>query len=1166
MLRVKTEDAFDTEAPTVMPYDPDVELLNSEDALDLPTMDGQTENNREEGEQRDELMPKSEDGIGAAGDADVKPQGVTRGSAKGNPDEASARGAQIDDETQVIARGLNDRLMRMLPIAGVEPPTMTEKANPVGEEADEMASDPAAEGIEEREVSTRGSAVSDLSLHGALPSGPTMVAAGRIRKTINGYVEDLRHNGWYDSFKLGTVSSVVRRLENHQDKIIGKDESPVADTLEHFSVLLGYLATVDVPLSETLTSVFQYAIFQADFKRSGAVSGPIKRFDMDVIGLAKARATDEPDRMEVVEVPTEGGDERAAEESDAPKGRKPMKAAKKPVLISTQVIQGGSATDHFERVVAEALKGYMAGRNANVLDSVQPREDLMNEVHNCIIAWDARCSEADEGADGETDFTKVFHAIDVIVKCLCTVEQCRPASKDVRAARRTVLDSIRVGPSTPMTELARAVAKFEDTFDQAFKDIHAWRDLLARECNEHGSLDHLTKQYAGMTTLLNGISHSLAKWSTSALQENLAEFGSSMTNCKVLIDIVLYMHVHVFYDSFAINFGTCATDIATLLRASEKLAICDSNGSVDQEASALSADGMDDFKIHLQEFKQNANISADKLVELNSRWVAVLRQLFERAGKAVSDYFEESEMTAVTFEGSKTSTVFNISDMTTYISYCIGVASDRFKGSEVTTDSAKFIEFAGLAKHLSDIERFPWDVKSVATVSEIPKQTITAFKTFADCIGRTAVILGKQIYDDCMAGFVSKHLNDLGQKLEFTIGEVHDSVVQQANGHELFKILVRGVADVKGLIPECMTKKLDKGVTTMLFTSTKYNAALTDLKLFLEASSTEHLKVEGMVKVSNPEVVEVPVRHATAYMSIMNAMRDLVGCAAAANSMLFTEVGYVEGVSHESACSPVTIVLKLLADCLVKVDALLHNKDAYAIEKDGWTTGVNLNAARQWVHSMGTFNKNCRGRLLTIMGDCMKASTTACSSEYVDWAAAFDKTGKLNLPLATKLFFNKLDKVAAVHIKLRQYVADVNAAAHILGITPRIQDLEITASTISLAMASLATRGSKGGVEHWSCAPRRDLMQTAKASQLTAVIRGVSLLGSLANKPTGPSEARAFTLKHKVPKNKDIPEGFWDELAVAAPLSVSESAGAEEAPREGIAKSASGSGLGIQTP
>ena len=66
---------------------------------------------------------------------------------------------------------------------------------------------------------------------GKLPSGNIFNSVGRIRVTINAYVEEMQSVGWYVGFKLPTTQALYRRLQNHYQGIM---------SCAHCDVQIGY--------------------------------------------------------------------------------------------------------------------------------------------------------------------------------------------------------------------------------------------------------------------------------------------------------------------------------------------------------------------------------------------------------------------------------------------------------------------------------------------------------------------------------------------------------------------------------------------------------------------------------------------------------------------------------------------------------------------------------------------------------------------------------------------------------------------------------------------------------------------------------------------------------------------------------------------------------------
>lgn len=84
-----------------------------------------------------------------------------------------------------------------------------------------IVDDDDSDGPEEEtdDEASRNRPLSAMSLEKAFPTGDLGRSMGRIRQTINGYVQKLSAAGWYDEMNLATAKAVQKRLSEKRRKI-----------------------------------------------------------------------------------------------------------------------------------------------------------------------------------------------------------------------------------------------------------------------------------------------------------------------------------------------------------------------------------------------------------------------------------------------------------------------------------------------------------------------------------------------------------------------------------------------------------------------------------------------------------------------------------------------------------------------------------------------------------------------------------------------------------------------------------------------------------------------------------------------------------------------------------------------------------------------------------
>lgn len=208
---------------------------------------------------------------------------------------------------------------------------------------------------------------------------------------------------------------------------------------------------------------------------------------------------------------------------------------------------------------------------------------LNDDIHVLQVYWDGVGVEYETAEKRIEGFAALLAAISDTFACCSEEEKAKPLATVVRNSRRVVLGAIQ--GEGPPAELAKAMMAyagpqmalerahqhssrgmedavansafiatselFENTFDQAFTDLHAW--LLEGNSGAPQDFKTMSEAFTNMKEALTHLHTNLGRWSAGAAQENRENIETMLTNMVELLKCGEYTMIRVVKDSLLPN-------------------------------------------------------------------------------------------------------------------------------------------------------------------------------------------------------------------------------------------------------------------------------------------------------------------------------------------------------------------------------------------------------------------------------------------------------------------------------------------------------------------------------------------------------------------------------------------------------------------------------------
>ena len=329
--------------------------------------------------------------------------------------------------------------------------------------------------------------------------------------------------------------------------------------------------------------------------------------------------------------------------------------------------------------------------------------------------------------------------------------------------------------------------------------------------------------------------------------------------------------------------------------------------------------------------------------------------------------------------------------------------------------------------------------------------SIATDKNFVDCLAGNfasfASSVGGQLYEQHTGKFIATCVSAIfGARVEVSM--VHSSVLAMKTATELFALLI--VSPTSGELmpskPLQLSGVLDDDVHVL--DSFHHNQGLETFERFAEAVGLQQV---AMKECFAGDGREMPIAGAKVLLKMACSIRDVATVAAVLQERLLKPSAMKAALSKETLFGECVSCIQLLNFLLSLLDGLVMSTDALHIEHEGWKLQTSVAMAREWRSLMAMFSSKCQQTLLLEFRSLVSASAEVCKTATPAWMACF-KDESYNQQLAMTMLKGKLKRIVDAHNLLHQVLVQLNSAAKSLAITPRLQDHELTAEPIAVAL------------------------------------------------------------------------------------------------------------------
>ena len=267
----------------------------------------------------------------------------------------------------------------------------------------------------------------------------------------------------------------------------------------------------------------------------------------------------------------------------------------------------------------------------------------------------------------------------------------------------------------------------------------------------------------------------------------------------------------------------------------------------------------------------------------------------------------------------------------------------------------------------------------------------------------------------------------------------------------------------------------------------------------------QHLFRSGAT-VPEGGATECSSEHAVTIFKLLCLVRAVAMAAKAANDAVFARLKSVDTMEFGAA---ITHIL-FLQHTVTELEKAVVDPAALDAERMPLPLAVPINSIRQWTANMGVFGGVLQKQFLLCVQGLIDEACSRGAAARPPWDAAITAEG-FDYPLAKAITQGKSSKVVQLHNMLHRVLSKVGDASQQIGLSPRLQDHELTRESVAVAKNTMA-----------------------KLAQDAVVIDGVQLIGMATHHANGSSLAKDFLKQHDVAKNNSIPQPFWTELKAIA--------------------------------
>ncbi|CAK0819050.1 unnamed protein product [Prorocentrum cordatum] len=991
-----------------------------------------------------------------------------------------------------------------------------------------------------------------FSLTERLPKGQVYISFGRIRGTINQYVEALSHLGWLPDCRIQTVQALERRLNQHSSEISQQANVDIKTSFKQLSMrvettiilfklfktwhdenndaslvhvldavckLKPFLRFQKKSVGADLEMILIYAQFYKDLANGMGIDEAINSLNFDRLTECHKIVTENAGKLTGAMTKTTDGakvkDKDAADgtaEGEASPSKRRMQFTMPKDVIAKRVLV--HPVEQFEKLVGDSMAKYIFTLSPDIVNdqkAVQHCHELMERTRQAWLTKHNGCLSNKVG--------QLLDAFATIALCAKSDESERPSVDSARWATKVGIED-----EAASSGFEFSVGRFEDLLDPAFENATSW--LKAGNGGKPMTCDAFGKYFEACMVMRVACTQALQRWSTSALEQH-AETLASAGHANTVSNMYVLLHAGNF-----VYIDTVRGWIGHLLEQASQAGMADScaaaggdsSGPIQTEvvkAECESTQPGGDGNVqptmpfsspvrlfaHIREIDATVKAMRPRLrafVELMLKSVLGAQKLCKlaatRVGGSWHDHFDK-DASGDTVLRHFNHNVAVIDKIIIYLESLHLLADpdwwldgESLSKSSTKPDEQTLCNFSRVHHEHTSVTPFTVLTSSTLDLPEVGDDIAALFAAFAEHVGQ-------RTYDFKATAFLVDKSSTISD-VEVLLGSVHADVLKECDDSALYPhLLPKGDADnVAKLAPiDVSGSKGDPKVLELL----PHNRALEHLRCFIRAVMLTEIDVPGMFysTVDAPEpsidlcMFAMELKCAVAdVVAVISSAEVAIGRKARSKDKQFMSQGYL--------CGTATFILQILHGARQKLDSMANDPRAMEFEKTGWQLRESIHTMRHWCLLAARVSGRYESMLLLGMAEVLTNEGQATAKVTPTWTACF-VDDVFNETMAMAMLKNKLDVVINRHNSLHTCIKAFSTSAAVLSINPRVQDHPTTSESVNVALQLLKD-----------------------AAEASVVIRGVDLLTAYRHRPEGPTKATKFLTENECRYPK-VPQCFW---------------------------------------
>lgn len=293
--------------------------------------------------------------------------------------------------------------------------------------------------------------------------------------------------------------------------------------------------------------------------------------------------------------------------------------------------------------------------------------------------------------------------------------------------------------------------------------------------------------------------------------------------------------------------------------------------------------------------------------------------------------------------------------------------------------------------------------------------------------------------------------------------------------------------------------------------SLRHCKVLDNLRSFTEAIGLASLPTSKVRPLNDDGSACQPSQPVMIYIKMVTGIKTVLVLMATLHMKLLRPIAMKQVIAKYILMEEVPYLSSYLKVELDNLDKHLHCEGVKAMESEAWQLPISFVVARCWMAAVQAFAKRVEMETLGLWVNMVETTTKKAGDATPAWSACV--IGDVwNMKLAQSILVGKSTQIIKGHNELYDFLSDLNKAAMVMGVEPRLQKNPVTSDAISVALHTLAT---------------------VKLAELVAT--GATLIATYRNSHLAYDKASSFLAKHPIDKRPaSIPAAFWFQLETMA--------------------------------